>query len=92
MKKGQRILVQDGTVILIVEECGEDYVMCKAMFWNRMMVNVEDICNICLQMWKYFFLKLGDIGLRKDSRFSRFLVTLSQPFFVSKGGERLQVG
>lgn len=50
MEKGQRILVQDGTVILIVEECGEDYVMCKAMFWNRMMVNVEDICNICLQM------------------------------------------
>lgn len=57
VKKGQRILVQDGTVILIVEECGEDYVMCKAMFWNRMMVNVEDICNICLQMWKFFFFK-----------------------------------
>mmetsp|Transcript_104145 Transcript_104145/g.145032 ORF Transcript_104145/g.145032 Transcript_104145/m.145032 type:complete len:468 (-) Transcript_104145:90-1493(-) len=31
VKKGQRILVQDGTVILIVEECGEDYVMCKVV-------------------------------------------------------------
>ncbi|CAK9041383.1 Pyruvate kinase (PK) [Durusdinium trenchii] len=34
VKKGQRILVQerqDGTVILIVEECGDDYVMCKVV-------------------------------------------------------------
>jgi len=31
VKKGQSILVQDGTVILIVEECGEDYVMCKVV-------------------------------------------------------------
>ncbi|CAJ1336448.1 unnamed protein product [Effrenium voratum] len=31
VKKGQRILIQDGTVILIVEECGEDHVNCKVV-------------------------------------------------------------
>merc|ERR1740138_1499604 len=29
VKPGQRILVQDGTVVLHVTECGEDFVMCK---------------------------------------------------------------
>jgi hypothetical protein len=30
---GSAMCCQDGTVILIVEECGDDYVMCKA--WNN---------------------------------------------------------
>jgi len=29
VKPGQRILVQDGTIVLHVTECGEDFVMCK---------------------------------------------------------------
>ena len=31
--RGSAMRCQDGTVILIVEECGDDYVMCKA--WNN---------------------------------------------------------
>eukprot|EP00441_Pelagodinium_beii_P038980 CAMPEP_0197647358 /NCGR_PEP_ID=MMETSP1338-20131121/25045_1 /TAXON_ID=43686 ORGANISM="Pelagodinium beii, Strain RCC1491" /NCGR_SAMPLE_ID=MMETSP1338 /ASSEMBLY_ACC=CAM_ASM_000754 /LENGTH=457 /DNA_ID=CAMNT_0043221135 /DNA_START=70 /DNA_END=1443 /DNA_ORIENTATION=+ len=31
VKPGQRILVQDGTVVLTVEESGDDYVMCKVL-------------------------------------------------------------
>ena len=32
--RGSAMCCQDGTVILIVEECGDDYVMCKA--WKNM--------------------------------------------------------
>jgi len=47
VKPGQRILVQDGTVVLHVTECGEDFVMCKvannAKLGEKKNVNVPGV-------------------------------------------------
>merc|ERR1711988_259123 len=47
VKPGQRILVQDGTLVLTVTECGEDFVMCKvannAKLGEKKNVNVPGV-------------------------------------------------